>query len=101
MGWGGGIVTAQSRMKETYFADMALRKDFMNGNLSVTLRLTDLFNSRKFDSETTGLGFLSNSTRRMDSRNIYLGVSYRLNPSQQDRTTKQRQNQGDDQENMF
>lgn len=101
MGWGGGIVTAQSRMKETYFADMALRKDFMNGNLSVTLRLTDLFNSRKFDSETTGLGFLSNSTRRMDSRNIYLGVSYRLNPSQQDRNTKPRQNQGDDQENMF
>ena len=50
----------------------------MNGKLSFNLRVTDLFNSRKFNSQTTGLGFVSLNDQKFDSRVVYFGVSYRL-----------------------
>ncbi|MCX8010252.1 MAG: TonB-dependent receptor [Ignavibacteria bacterium] len=84
MGGGGGdfygpTVTAQTKMKAMYSLDAAVRKDFFNGDLSVTLRVSDIFNTRKFGSETIGNGFSTITERRMDSRIVFLGISYRFN----------------------
>jgi outer membrane receptor protein involved in Fe transport len=78
-------VLAQGSIQEIYFADAALRKDFMNGDLSITLRVSDIFNTRKFNSEIIGDNFVSANYRKMDSRNIFLGVSYRINNFQRQR----------------
>lgn len=86
MGFGPSMTLAQGKTKEMYFLDMALRKDFMQGDLSVTLRISDLLNSRKFGAESFGNGFTSVSERRVDSRAVYLGISYKFNNYQ----TKQR-----------
>jgi outer membrane receptor protein involved in Fe transport len=82
MGNGGGFgywgLGAQTKLESQYFMDMILRKDFMDGKLSFNLRVTDLFNTRKFNSQTTGLGFISQNNQKFDSRVVYFGVSYRL-----------------------
>ncbi len=81
MGSGGmffGGSAAQTKMKEIYSMDVMLRKDFMDGRLAFTLRISDLFNSRKFNTETTGLNYYMINTRKFDSRTVNLGVSYRL-----------------------
>jgi len=79
---GGGMFfggsAAQTKMKEMYSMDVMVRKDFMDGRLAFTLRISDLFNSRKFDTETTGLNYYMINTRKFDSRIVNLGVSYRL-----------------------
>lgn len=79
---GGGMFfggsAAQTKMKEIYSMDLMVRKDLMDGRLSVTMRITDLFNSRKFNTETTGLNYFLINNRRFDSRIINLGISYRL-----------------------
>ncbi len=83
-GFGGGPgmffggSSGQSKMKEQYALDAIVRKDFMDGRLSLTLRITDIFNTRTFDTETYGTGFYMTNIRKMDSRVAYLGVSYRL-----------------------
>lgn len=81
-GGGGGMFfggsTAQSKIKEQYSMDILMRKDFMDGRLTFTLRVTDIFKTRNFNTETIGEGFFLNSARKLDSRVAYLGISYRL-----------------------
>lgn len=92
------IVTAQGRIKEVFTTDFAVKKDFMDGQLSVTFRVSDIFNSRKFDSETFGQNFFTSSFRKMESRVAYLGVSYRLSPgnSNKDKDKRPRDDDGMD-----
>lgn len=81
-GGGGGMFfggsSSQSKMNELYWIDLMLRKDFLDGQLSATLRVSDIFNTRKFDTETTASNFTSISKRLMDSRTVNLGLTYRL-----------------------
>ncbi|MHB8578752.1 MAG: TonB-dependent receptor [Ignavibacteriaceae bacterium] len=72
-------VTAQGTSNALYFTDLALKKDFMGGNLSVTLRATDIFNTRRYSGTTYGTGFSLYSEGQRDSRIYYLGISYNLN----------------------
>ncbi len=95
-GWGGGSVSSQSKMDAIYFADLALKKDFLNGNLSVLFRISDIFNTRNFNSTITGTNFITTSARSMDSRSLYLGVSYRLNMGKVKEREKENMNEMDD-----
>ena len=74
------LVTAQGNINEVFTTDFAAKKDFMDGQLSVTLRISDIFNTRDMESETNGFNFSSTSYRKMESKVAYLGISYRLSP---------------------
>ena len=74
------IVTAQGKIKEVFTTDLAVKKDFLDGQLSVTFRVSDIFNTRKMDSETFGTNFFTTNYRKMESRVAFLGISYRLSP---------------------
>ncbi len=73
------IVRPQGKTDAIYFTDIAVKKDFWNGRLSVNLRLSDIFNTMKYASETYGNGFTMFNTGRRDSRILYLGITYNLN----------------------
>ena len=92
------IVTAQGRIKEVFTTDLAMKKDFMDGQLSVLFRVSDIFNTRKMDSETFGTNFFTNSYRKMESRVAYLGISFRLSPGNgnKDRDKKPKTDEGFD-----
>ncbi len=75
------MVMAQSKMKEQFSADFGLRKDFLDNQLSLTFRVSDIFNTRKWESETLGENFITTSYRKMESRVAYIGLTYRLNPA--------------------
>ena len=77
---GGSVLSAQTETKEIWFMDAALKKDFYDGRVSVMLRVSDIFNTRKFESETNALDFNMLSYRKMDTRVVYLGVTLRLSP---------------------
>ena len=92
------IVTAQGRIKEVFTTDFAAKKDFLDGQLSITFRVSDIFNTRKMDSETNGINFFTTSYRKMESRVAFLGISYRLSPGNgnKDRDKKPRTDEGMD-----
>ena len=77
------VVRPQGKTNAIYFTDIALKKEFWNGKLSVNLRLSDIFNTMKYASETYGNGFTMFNTGRRDSRIFYLGITYNLNDYKQ------------------
>ncbi len=78
-GWGGSSVNSQTKMDAIYFADIALKKEFLDGKLSVLFKVSDLFATRNFSSTVTGYNFVTESTRANNSRTYYLGLTYKLN----------------------
>lgn len=80
----------QTKSKEQFSTDIAMKKDFLNGRLSVLFRLSDVFNTRKWESETNGTGFFSTSYRKMESRVAYIGITYRLSTANNNRERERR-----------
>lgn len=89
-------VYLQGSTKEQFTTDVAVKKDLIDGQLSLTFRVSDVFNTRKWESETFGPNFLTTSYRKMESRVAYLGISYRLNPGNNNRDRERRQRDDDD-----
>jgi outer membrane receptor protein involved in Fe transport len=89
-------ITVQGKLKELYNADIAMKKDFLDGKLSLNLRISDIFNTMKYSSETYGTGFFIDSERKRDTRTAYIGITYRLdNNGQQKEKTRNRDSEDD------
>lgn len=71
--------SVQEYDKERYFADLSFRQDFFKNKLSLSLRLTDIFNTRKFDDITYGNNFTIETNRTHESRVFYIGLQYQIN----------------------
>ncbi len=87
------IITAQGKIKEVFSSDFAAKKDFLDGRLSLTFRVSDIFNTRDMESKTYGTNFFTTSYRKMESRVAFLGISYRLSSG---KNTKEREKQRTD-----
>jgi hypothetical protein len=72
---GGG----QGITEEMYWMDLGVRVNVFNKKGTITLRVSDLFNTMDFRSSTWGDNFTSNIERTRESRIIFLGFSYRIN----------------------
>ncbi len=72
-------VSGQGRTDEMYFMDLAYKQDFFDGNLSLSIRVSDLFNTMKWNMTTTGTNFDLSNYRKNDSRNVYVGLTYVFN----------------------
>lgn len=91
------MVMAQGKMSEQYGVDVAVKKDFLEGKLSVTFRVSDIFNTRSFDSETIGSNFFVKNYRKMDTRVAFLGISFRFDSGMKiDRERERERKRGED-----
>ncbi|WP_162427848.1 TonB-dependent receptor domain-containing protein [Pontibacter pudoricolor] len=88
----------QGRMEQMFSADLGVKKDVLKKNGTISLRVSDLFNTRQFNFLSFGPEFRTESENRRQSRIIYLGFTYRLNSedSQRNRRQQDEQNGGDD-----
>ncbi len=73
------LVMIQGEMKEMYSADLAVRKNVLNNNGTITLRLSDVFNTQRFRMHNYGDNFIMDTERRRTSRMVFVGFSYRIN----------------------
>ena len=87
-GYGGGGGNAQGKTKELYWLDLGLRYSFLSNKASLTLRVSDIFNTRRFKSTTYGIGYSSYSEMRQESQIVFLGFSYKINDYKQRRDSK-------------
>lgn len=70
--------------------DMAVSKDIINDNGTLSLNASDLFNTRKRNSITTTDTFTSESEFQWRARTVTLTFTYRFNQSKRDRQRGQR-----------
>ena len=74
--YSGPVVGVYSRMEPQYSIDCAVKKDFLNNKLSLTLRASDVFNSLKNSYTSWGTNFTADNWRKTETRVLYLSLSY-------------------------
>lgn len=83
---------AQGKESASYALDFGLRQSFMNKNLSLSLMVRDIFNTRKRTTFTSGNGFYQESQQYMMGRMIGLTLTYNfgnMKPKQTDAKKKE------------
>jgi outer membrane receptor protein involved in Fe transport len=85
------VVMLQGEMKEMYSADLGLRKTVLDRKGTVSLRVSDMFNTQAFRMYNYGDNFTIDMERRRNSRMVYVGFTYRINEYNNRRNQRSRQ----------
>jgi outer membrane receptor protein involved in Fe transport len=75
----GPSVMPQSIREGFWTTDAAIRKDFWDRKASLSLRMSDIFNTMEFKIRTTESDLVGNMVFKRESRVVFLTFSYRLN----------------------
>lgn len=91
----GPNVLLQGMMGSMYSTDAAYRYDFKKGKGTVTLNVSDLFDTRRMLFETRGINFVRDVYRKRESRIAILTFVYRFgrNTAKPDTEQKRRRNE--------
>lgn len=65
--------------KGNWWMDLAVSKEILNGNGTITFNVRDLFNSRSWGGESWGDGFWQYNTSTWNRRSFSLNFNYRIN----------------------
>lgn len=71
--------TPQGRRLSLHSTDLALSRDLLSGNSTLAISVRDLFNTRRFRREITGMELNSYSEFQGRRRQLMLSFTYRLN----------------------
>ncbi|MCB0636413.1 MAG: TonB-dependent receptor [Lewinella sp.] len=88
-------VTAQGEMRAMYSIDFGVRKPVLAGKGTITLRATDLLNTRRWSFVTLANGITDDATFQRESRIVYLGFSYALRQERERRNDRERGGHGE------
>ena len=92
----GASENAQSKNKGILSTNMALSKDIVKDKATLSLNISDLFNTRKRRSETRTDNVFTYSEFQWRQRQITLSLLYRFNEPQSQRNRNRDRNGGDD-----
>jgi outer membrane receptor protein involved in Fe transport len=92
----GPRVNAQTETDPIASIDLAFSKDFLkDDNLTISLNVRDLFNSRKRDQFTIAENFTSNSSFQWRVRQVTATVVYRFNQQKREQNRMSNDDDGD------
>ncbi|TDO24448.1 TonB-dependent receptor domain-containing protein [Pedobacter duraquae] len=70
---------AQSRTAAIHFADFGISKNLFNNKSTLVFDVTNVFNSRKFNTQTTGENYVLNQMNNPNAARYRLSYVYRFN----------------------
>ena len=82
------INSAQGTRGEAFNIDLAARYNVLGQHGTFTLRVADLFNTLRFDSNDSGAGFATVTRFKRESRIAYLGFTYRFGQTSESRARR-------------
>ena len=77
---------AQGESEPVYFLDAGLKSDFFQNKLSVSLAMSDVFNTRVWEGHSAGINFYSDYSRKRESQIGSLKLTYKF--GQQDNSRR-------------
>lgn len=92
--YNGPSPTAQGRVKTMQWLDLGFRQDF-DKHWSVSINLSDVFNTRQFAVESYGEGFSGSIIRKPESRIANLVLTYRFGKNDATPNENRRGKRGD------
>jgi len=72
------FLIAQGTINSFFNVDMGVKQTILNGRGTLTLRISDIFNTLQFQSDSFGPNFVATSLAKRESRIGFIGFSYRL-----------------------
>ncbi|MDQ2793268.1 MAG: TonB-dependent receptor [Bacteroidota bacterium] len=90
------VVSAQGQRLTQFSADFAAKQSVLKEKGSITLRVSDIFNTLQFNFNAYGTGFESISRNKRESRIVYLGFSYRFGNASATPRPKRREEPADE-----
>ena len=72
------FIVAQGTINSFFNIDIGVKQDVMNGRGTLNFRVSDIFNTLQFQSDSFGPNFLSTTLGKRESRIAFIGFSYRL-----------------------
>ena len=69
----------QFRLGEIYYADISVRRSFLDNKLSVSLTMTDVFNTRKWNIESDNAVYKLDNYSKNQTRMVWLGLTFNFN----------------------
>ncbi len=88
-------VMLQGEMDAMYMMNAGVRKSILGGNGTVSLNVSDIFNTMKFSMYSYGENFTVDTERWRTSRQITIGFTYRINEYDRRRDRRQRDRDSD------
>lgn len=73
------VALPQFNLSEIYYADIALKRNFLRNKLAVSLSLTDVFNTRKWIVQSDNSVFKLYNSSKNDTRIFWIGITYNIN----------------------
>ena len=77
--------STQGTRHQMYFLDLALTKEFLKGKGSLSFKVSDVFNSKKYINDIYGDGYYIQSTFQFIKRTFLLSFNYTINNYKQRR----------------
>jgi hypothetical protein len=88
----GPIISISSKMEPQFSVDLAIKRDLLNNRLSLTARVTDIFNTLKNSYTAWGANFTADNWRKPETRVFYLGLFYNFGNTGTSKNTKSNMN---------
>lgn len=97
----GPTVSITGERDAMFFSSLAVRQDFLNKHLNVTLRVRDLFNSMKFKTTTDQPTYYVEQEMTREGQVVTLSVSYIINDYKKKRDIRNSEDSSSDIDNEF
>lgn len=97
MGGGGGI---QGKTRTVYYFDAGARYNMLKDKISLSLRMSDIFNTNKYIQDGYGNSYTSYTKSWRQTPNIFLGFSYKINNYKRKPEKKEENEEEEDMDNM-
>ncbi|MDR0364060.1 MAG: TonB-dependent receptor [Bacteroidales bacterium] len=97
--YNGPRITAQGEFMGFFVADIGLKQDFLKKRLSVTLRISDVFNTMEYESYSRAEKFYQHSSRNPRSLLGFLNISYKFGNMQMREMKRRTSSNGDEYQN--
>jgi outer membrane receptor protein involved in Fe transport len=88
----GPIIAISSKMEPQFSVDLAIKRDLIDNKLSLTGRITDIFNTLKNSYTAWGTNFTADNWRKPETRVFYLSLTYNFGKSGSSKSSKSNMN---------
>lgn len=99
--YSGKNINAQGTFEPFSSFDAAVKKDLFDKKLSLTLRVSDLFDSARFKANLTGTNFIESFERRRDSRTVFFNITYKFGEQEKKQFDKKKRDNNKDDDDGF
>jgi outer membrane receptor protein involved in Fe transport len=89
------IALPQFNLSNIYYADFGIKRNILSNKLSMSLTLTDIFNTRKWIIQSDNTIFKLHNDSKTDSRILWFGLTYNINSF---KSVKSQKNEGTESE---